>query len=259
MDTLNTEVATASEIVYLSQLTLDLHRRDVWRLLGDTYALHRRVLMALPEASEGGTGRVLFRVDSGKGEAKLLVQSMVAPEWSRLPSGFFSGPALGPKPWRLLRADGSPIFTTGQRLRFRLRANPTYRCSRDGEGEDKRKKGQRYAHQTRAAQADWLARKGEQHGFSLFPVPSGTDWLDPFANETEETGGANETRYDVRIVSLERLRGDKPGAGGEIQHYGVDFDGILAVDDPALFAAAVAGGIGSAKGFGFGLLSLSRP
>jgi CRISPR system Cascade subunit CasE len=38
----------------------------------------------------------------------------------------------------------------------------------------------------------------------------------------------------------------------------IQFDGILKVDDPELLAKAVQAGIGSAKGFGFGLLSLAR-
>jgi CRISPR system Cascade subunit CasE len=262
---MDTRLNTATEIVYLSQLTLDMQRRDVWRLLGDTYALHRRVLTAFPEASDGGAGRVLFRVDSGKGEARLLVQSTVSPDWSRLPSGLCRDAPNGPKPWRLYRDGNTPIFTQEQRLRFRLRANPTYCCNQDGEGDDKRKKGRRYAHLTRVAQGDWLARKGEQHGFALFPVPSGPDWLDPFADETENAPDSDECKYDVRIVPLERLRGDKPASVGGaastghlIQHYSVDFDGVLSVTDPALFAEAVASGIGPAKGFGFGLLSLAR-
>ena len=35
------------------------------------------------------------------------------------------------------------------------------------------------------------------------------------------------------------------------------FDGILEVTDPAAFAATIAAGIGPAKAFGFGLLSVA--
>jgi CRISPR system Cascade subunit CasE len=38
----------------------------------------------------------------------------------------------------------------------------------------------------------------------------------------------------------------------------IQFDGLLKVDDPVLLAKAVQAGIGSGKGFGFGLLSLAR-
>jgi len=40
-------------------------------------------------------------------------------------------------------------------------------------------------------------------------------------------------------------------------HGGVQFRGILEVTDPARFSQAYFKGIGSAKGFGFGLLLLS--
>jgi CRISPR system Cascade subunit CasE len=43
-----------------------------------------------------------------------------------------------------------------------------------------------------------------------------------------------------------------------VQFQSVRFDGVLAVQDTALLAAAVQHGIGSAKAFGFGLLSLAR-
>ena len=37
------------------------------------------------------------------------------------------------------------------------------------------------------------------------------------------------------------------------------FEGVLRVADPAALASAVENGLGSAKGYGFGLLSLARP
>jgi CRISPR system Cascade subunit CasE len=38
-------------------------------------------------------------------------------------------------------------------------------------------------------------------------------------------------------------------------HHAVEFEGVLAVTDPATFAQAFTHGIGSAKAFGFGLLA----
>ena len=46
---------------------------------------------------------------------------------------------------------------------------------------------------------------------------------------------------------------------GEVAHAGVRFDGELTVTDPGELRDAVAAGIGPAKAFGFGLLSLARP
>lgn len=43
-----------------------------------------------------------------------------------------------------------------------------------------------------------------------------------------------------------------------IPHFGVRFDGLLCVTDPETLVEAVRQGIGPAKAFGFGLLSLAR-
>ena len=44
----------------------------------------------------------------------------------------------------------------------------------------------------------------------------------------------------------------------DITHFAVKFEGELVVTDPTRFAETLKNGIGSAKGFGFGLLSVAR-
>lgn len=227
--------------MYLSELMFDPWRRDAGRLLADSYALHQRLLLAFPEATEGGCGRVLFRVELEKGQPRLLVQSEREPEWNVL--GDLMTRCRGPKEWQ-------PSFVAGQVLRFRLRANMTVkqdgrRRVLHGESEE----------DTRHKQLAWLTRKGEQHGFVLVPVPGGTDWFDPFGKEEPAVPS-----YDVRLVPLPVREGIKPGVGGApmtLAHTGVECDGVLRVTDAALFAAAIAGGIGPAKAFGFGMLSVA--
>jgi CRISPR system Cascade subunit CasE len=46
--------------------------------------------------------------------------------------------------------------------------------------------------------------------------------------------------------------------GGSMQISTVDLSGVLEVDDPTLFTAALLGGIGHAKAFGCGLLLVRR-
>lgn len=233
--------------MYLSELTFDPWRRDVPRLLADSHTLHRWLLQAFPDASDGGCGRVLFRAEMEKGEPRLLVQSEREPNWSVLRPMLTADGCRGPKAWQ-------PTFSAGQRLRFRLRANMTVK-----QGGKRRVLYGASAEETRARQAAWLARKGGQHGFALAPVPEGMDWFDPFG-EAEPAVRASEV-YDVRFVPLPVRTGCRPacetGQEMEIAHTGVDCDGVLSVMDAALFAEAVAGGIGPAKAFGFGLLSVA--
>lgn len=110
---------------------------------------------------------------------------------------------------------------TGCRLRFRLRANPTVR--RDG------KRHGRFKEQE---QREWLERKAAQGGFRVL----------------------NARIYGNQQVVSPALSHRRSPAS----HLAVIFEGLLQVTDPAQFAAAVASGIGPAKGFGFGLLSLAR-
>ena len=78
-------------------------------------------------------------------------------------------------------------------------------------------------------QLAWLHRKGEAAGFTVL---------------------------DCRISAVERQVSRKQGK--TLVHQAVLFDGRLQVTDPLVFRQAVEQGIGSAKGFGFGLLSLAR-
>jgi CRISPR system Cascade subunit CasE len=228
-------------MVYLSEVTLDPRRRTALKLLGDSYGMHRFLLMGFPDGDREAMGRMLYRAESRREAIRVLVQSEIRPDWSRLEAEAKS--IRGPKETPLFRPDGSPIFQAGQTLRFRLRANPTA----------KRAEKKRRALLTRDEQCEWLARKGVQHGFELIPVPNDPAWFDPFEEEPE-------CRMEVRIIKLDRMIGRKQAESGEnmqIEHFGVDFDGSLRVTDPRLFAEAIRKGVGPAKGFGFGLLSVA--
>jgi CRISPR system Cascade subunit CasE len=119
----------------------------------------------------------------------------------------------------------------GQQLAFRLRANPTRRLS-----AGKNNKGKRVGIYEEEAQLDWLVRKGEQHGFRLLQANVSRDGKLQQAKAVTDQNGI----HDLKL-------------------FGVQFDGILQVADPAVLVQAVGAGIGSGKAFGFGLLSLARP
>ena len=59
-------------------------------------------------------------------------------------------------------------------------------------------------------------------------------------------------------LSYKKSPGGSSGATqGTQTHFAVLFEGVLEVNDPALLEKAIQEGIGSGKGFGFGLLSLA--
>jgi len=127
----------------------------------------------------------------------------------------------GPEAWQ--SREIGPAFFAHSRYRFQLRANPTRR-------ENASRK--RLPLRTVEEQKAWLMRKATQGGFiidgdALQILPIGREWF----------------------------RIEKRGQQGV--HHAVDFEGVLKVVDRTLFQEAFARGIGSAKGFGFGLLALA--
>lgn len=104
----------------------------------------------------------------------------------------------------------------GQVIPFRLQANPTVK--RDG------KRHAIYAEDDLLA---WLNRKGDQNGFTVDPL-------------------------DIRARKLGRVL----GKNRQRTWHAVQFDGRLQVQDVTTFGKALNNGIGSAKAFGFGLLSI---
>src|SRR5436309_1563961 len=97
----------------------NIRSRQARRDLAQPYEMHRTLLRAFPGQVAGGPGRVLFRVDADheSGAATVLIQSAKQPDWSALTVDWLVRP-FEQKPFE-------PVFAAGQRLVFRLRANPT--------------------------------------------------------------------------------------------------------------------------------------
>jgi CRISPR system Cascade subunit CasE len=214
----------------LSRLLPSLRSRQARRDLAESYELHRSLLRAFPGPGAGGPGRVLYRVDADResGAATILVQSEKEPDWSALTPDYLTQPAE----WK--RFD--PVFAVGQRLVFRLRANPT-RKSRTTSKADRlegkhRCNGRRIALLREEDQVEWLHRKAHECGFrvrSVQAVPEGQALGHKSHQEQRQT----------------------------LTHHAVRYDGLLEITDSARFLQTLLAGVGSAKGFGFGLLSLA--
>lgn len=110
------------------------------------------------------------------------------------------------------------VGSPGEKFVFRLVANPIVK--RDG---------RRVGLLNEDAQWNWMLRKAEASGFSCF-------------------------REDVRITQ----HGFEHSQKRRVSHLRVQYDGILKVERTDLFRDAVCSGIGPAKGYGFGLLSIAR-
>jgi CRISPR system Cascade subunit CasE len=232
---------------YLSRLILDLRQRAVQQDLADCHRLHDRMMQAFPAAPRPDNARahfgVLFRTEP-LGDlplVRLLVQSQHAPDWTTLPARYLGPPpdARGNPAVHLLDTDYARI-AAGMRLRFRLRANPTKRVSERNDAQDAIWRGKRIELRREEDQIAWLERKGSAGGFRLLNVQIAGDQQIP----------------NVRVSDSPKQRGRR---GARRLSFGVAvFDGLLAVTDSAVFVQTLDNGIGSAKAFGFGLLSIAQ-
>lgn len=210
--------------MYLSRLILNPRSRQVQSEINNPYEMHRTVMNAFPA---DGPGRVLFRLESlaRPGHLILLVQSEDEPDWSWLAdkSGYLQAvPEDNPACKRY-----RPTFAPGQRLYFRLRANPTVKRKFEGE-----KNSKRVGLYREEEQIEWLQRKAERGGFGVLTAM-------PY-DEGMSTGQIRHKGHRLKLLS-------------------VRFEGLLQVIDPDQFLETIRQGIGSGKGLGFGLLSIASP
>jgi CRISPR system Cascade subunit CasE len=225
--------------VYLSRLLLNPRHHAVQRDVADLQAMHRTLMAAFPQVQDAVPARaglgVLYRLETDPNASpSILVQSGPAPQWKILPSGYLSR-CIGAGQENPACKKLDPILAAlkpGMSLRFRLRANPTKKVATKT-GEDGRKRnGTRADLRDEEAQRAWLHRKGQQHGFAILGVR--------LADEPLQTGG-HRGQGEARRLTVSPVL----------------YDGILRVTDLTLFQAALESGIGPAKAYGCGLLSIA--
>jgi CRISPR system Cascade subunit CasE len=229
--------------MFLSKLNLNPRDRHVRSDIARPYEMHKTLWNRFPtlrrdQTTSKNLDRILFRVDSDRHGANpfVLVQSEIEPDWTSLPSGYQAEPIKSLE----------PSFAVGQRLRFRLRANPTKKTGSASKTErlaGARKNGKRVALVHENDQIAWLLDKGEQGGFNI-------------PGQWRHENSVKVPDFRVDVVPEGWIRCGKEGhRDGEF--LAVRFDGILVVTDADTFRQTLHQGIGSAKGFGFGLLSIA--
>lgn len=233
--------------MYLSMLILNPRSHKVRRDMGNCRDLHRTILSAFPSTAESaGQARLefglLYRVetDARNGRIQLLVQSQLQPDWSHLPKDYLAddfGTLDNPA---MKRVDHSyKSLRIGQRLRFRLHANPTRRISSKCKSERSGGEGKRVEIYQPEKQIEWLERKGHQHGFRLISLRTDLD------------------TPNLVIQSEGKVMGRRTPNQPPMKFGSVTFEGVLEISDLETFVEALAKGIGSGKAYGFGLLSIA--
>lgn len=241
--------------MYLTRFRFNTHRPGARKLLSSPQAMHAAVLGGFPELlpgdPPGGSGgpRVLWRVDrNAKAEVFLYVVSPERPELTHLveQAGW---PKADPETWWRTHdyAGFLSRLEAGQTWAFRLTANPVHSIRRkDGEPT------KRTAHVTPRHQAGWLLKKQERCGFEVVrrkdPDPALPD-IDGYELMVHDRDSTGFDKPDPR-----------PGRKGERMRVPVvtaTFDGRLTVTDPEALRQALTSGIGRAKAYGCGLMTLA--
>lgn len=224
--------------LWLCRLQLDLRSRVVQTDLGNSQAMHRRLLDAFPGPTRREEIDLLYRIEvlrADRSRVIVLVQSTTAPDWSALPPGYIAG-GDGAAPGVERKRIGAMLaaIQPGREFRFRLRANPTRKVHITEGNRPTGPNGTRKAITSDDELAAWMARKGELHGFALLHQQHRPD---PVTGD-RQIGHKRDRR---RMV-----------------HGAILYDGVLQVTDATALRGALLHGIGPAKAYGFGLLSLAR-
>lgn len=211
--------------MFLTRLTLDPIAYRPARLLGDTQQLHAAIAASFPD---GPGGRVLWRIEptDRSGQIRILVASPRGPAESELSERITT-------PDRVQTRDYTPLLdrlAKGDRYRFRATLNPV-----------KTHHGHHTPIFERNAQIAWVAAKLGGNGVSLNLHSPDLDTDEP----------------DVQITGTRNDRFTRNGSPRAIELLKVTYDGSLTVIDPDKLRHGLCNGIGRAKGYGCGLLTLA--
>jgi CRISPR system Cascade subunit CasE len=120
----------------------------------------------------------------------------------------------------------------GQVWRFRLRANPVRYSAKDKDEPSDR--GKVFAHVTSEQQRQWLLERAENSGFLL-----AADAFEVVHTEWKSFRKTPASKHEVKLRVA-------------------TFEGVLTISDLELFKQALLSGIGRAKAYGCGLLTIAR-
>ena len=253
--------------MYLSCLLIDVgadpDRPRPGRLwLRNLYRVHQRLCMAFPSSILNNDDPLflkpfvpdgfqhvhgprtyeqafLFRIDPQPGgSVVVLVQSALEPNWDY---AFHNADYLLAAPPQTRPYD--PHFHDGQLLAFRLLANATRKKDKENRPEGKKNYGRRVP-VPRDEIEEWLTSRAERSGGQV----------EGFSNV--QTGYVAAVKG--RDVDAETdVQGDGGKAGRLKRFFCARYEGRLRVTTPNALRNSIIQGIGPAKAFGFGLLSVS--
>lgn len=219
--------------MYISCVDVDRHDDDAVRIISSPYRTHAVIEASCPAPSNDEKGRNLWRIDPSSSGLRLYIVSPGIPDVSELSS------RLSLPEERVRSKDYEPRLESledGQTWAFRLKANPTRQVKKDkGRSPNEKVIGTVQGHVTGAQQVQWLQDRSASHGFSI------------------RTGEFD----DLEVIVSQRKKERFSRQGDNVTLSTCVFDGILCITDADVFRKTLISGIGRAKGFGCGLLTIA--
>ncbi|MFE4861513.1 type I-E CRISPR-associated protein Cas6/Cse3/CasE [Streptomyces sp. NPDC056670] len=206
----------------LARVRLNLHSRDVQRDLRDATQMHKTLMRLLPDglgASPRQAGGLLFRVDQTDHATTVLVQATHTIDPSRLPTDYG---------YTELK-DLTPMFAAlrpGLGVRYRITVNPS--------------KTERLPLEQKGRRGKIIALTGAE--------------ADQWWHHRATTAGLHLNTLTPTTVQPVRPRGKNASPMRQLL---TRYDGIATITDPDTLTHALLTGIGRAKPYGAGLLTLA--
>jgi CRISPR system Cascade subunit CasE len=217
--------------MYLTRFEINSARRGARELLASPQRMHAAVLASFPSDLRAAqeNGRVLWRVDQRSTQTLLYVVSPHEPDLTHLVEQAGWPATHG---WQS-RKYGQFLdsLSAGDQWAFRLAANPVGNRRKSPDSV----RSQRFGHVTVSQQTTWLLDRADANGFA---VPEGV-----------------HKEPDVAVQGRKTWR--FPRDGRTVTLATAVFEGRLEVIDPTALRKALTNGIGPAKGYGCGLLTLA--
>jgi len=241
--------------MYLTRAYLNPRRDGAQRLLASPHRMHAATLASFPEQpvpAPSDRGRVLWRLDPDNPHRPVLwIVSPTRPDlthiietagWPRADTPQWESRPYGPLLQRL---------AASQHYAFRLTANPTRQIKSDRSPADSavgsgppRHRGKRVPHATVEYQLEWLAQRSEHAGFRLLPSSA----LMPSSGEH-----AIQVELSERATSRFRKKEDER----RVTIARTTYVGALEVTDADSLSRTLCQGLGHARAYGCGLLTLA--
>jgi CRISPR system Cascade subunit CasE len=230
--------------MYLTRFRFNTARAGARKVLSSPQVTHAAVMASfadeLPSAPSGA--RVLWRVDhTARTEVYLYVVSPAEPDLTHLVEE-----AGWPKTGTWQTREYTPLLdrlAQGQTWAFRLTANPVHFVRvKDGQPT------KRTAHVTPRHQMGWLLERQERLGLEVL-------------RREGQAGPRPEDAYELMVHGRQARRFSKieqaSGEPNRVPLTSVTFDGRLRITDADALRHALVSGIGRAKAYGCGLMTLA--